>query len=158
MSLVRLMLRREDEIFCVPRSDTGKLDLPTRSTSRGDIDGAKAIAALAEAVTGSTGLPLPFGAVRNIVPAPPDTYPWPAPRAHFGIWLIDAAPVLDGSWINLVRPDSLLRDPPLVSARPDVLTGGYARSTTRGGAAARLRGGTTLTSGVEMFLAPPAGC
>ena len=110
MSLVRLMLRREDEIFCVPRSDTGKLDLPTRSTSRGDIDGAKAIAALAEAVTGSTGPPLFLGAVRNIVPAPPDTYPWPAPRAHFGIWLMDAAPVLDGSWINLVRPDSLLRD------------------------------------------------
>lgn len=107
MSLVRLMVRRGDEVFCVPRNDSGKLDLPTRATDRRDSDGAEAIVALAIEVTGTTAPPVFLGAVRNIGPTPADTYPWPAPRAHFGVWRVDAAPAIDGSWINLTGPDSV---------------------------------------------------
>lgn len=120
MSLVRLLLRRDDEVFCVPREESTKLDLPTRTTAQGDTDGSQAIAALAEAATGSTSRPTFLGAVRNIVPSPPPTYAWPAPEAHFGIWLIDAEPVIDGSWIDLAQLEGPLRDRhwyPLVAAR-----------------------------------------
>ncbi|WP_239066156.1 NUDIX hydrolase [Microbacterium hibisci] len=110
MSLVRLLLRLGDDVFCVPRADSGKLDLPTRATAEGPADGSAAIAALSEAVTGSRVRPVFVGAVRNIVPDPPATYPWPAPCAHFGVWSTDEPPVVDGTWVDVGRGDSLLRD------------------------------------------------
>jgi len=110
MSLVRLLIRRGDAVFCLPREDSGKLDLPTRATCGGDVDGSEAIAALAKAVTGSMVGPVFLGAVRNIVPASAEGYAWPAPRAHFGIWRVDAAPTVDGRWIKVTRSDSPLRD------------------------------------------------
>ncbi len=101
MSMVRLLLRRGDEVFCVPRSGTGKLDLPTRLTAANDLDGSVAIRALAAEVAG-LGADLAFvGAVRNVVERPVDDYPWPTPLAHFGLWASPDAPIIDGTWIDL---------------------------------------------------------
>ena len=110
MSLVRLLLRRGDDVFCVPREGTGKLDLPTRATDAGDPDGAWAIAALTAATVGMPRQARFVGAVRNVVPSPPSTYPWPAPIAHFGVWHADASPIVEGSWVDIRSADSPLQE------------------------------------------------
>jgi len=102
MSLVRLLIRDGDAVFCVPREGAGKLDLPTRHVRAGDPSGVKTVRELCIEVTG--GGPLSFvGAVRNIVPDPPGDYAWPAPTAHFGVWQTERAPRIDGQWLD-VRP------------------------------------------------------
>lgn len=101
MSMVRLLLRRGDEVFCVPRSETGKLDLPTRRTDAGDADGSVTIRALAAQVVGGRADLAFVGVVRNVVERPVDDYPWPTPRAHFGVWASPDAPVVDGTWADL---------------------------------------------------------
>lgn len=101
MSMVRLLLRRGDEVFCVPRSETGKLDLPTRRTDAGDLDGVRTIAALAAEVVGAPAETRFLGAVRNVVERPVDDYPWPTPLAHFGVWASSDAPIVDGTWVDL---------------------------------------------------------
>lgn len=100
MSMVRLLLRRSDEVFCIRRAETGTLDLPTRRTDADDPDGSTAIRALAAELVGPRA-PLAFvGAVRNVVDLP-DDYPWPTPLAHFGVWASTGAPITDGTWVAL---------------------------------------------------------
>lgn len=101
MSMVRLLLRRGGEVFCVPRSETGKLDLPSRLTDAEDLDGSLAIRALAAEVLGIVPALTFVGAVRNVVELPVDGYPWPSPLAHFGVWASTDAPIVDGTWIDL---------------------------------------------------------
>ncbi|MBQ3357585.1 MAG: NUDIX hydrolase [Microbacterium sp.] len=101
MSMVRLLLRRGDEVFCVPRPETGKLDLPTRLTAANDLDGSIAIRALAAEVLGTEAGIAFVGAVRNVVERSGRDYPWPTPRAHFGVWASPDAPIIDGTWIDL---------------------------------------------------------
>ena len=117
MSLVRLLLRRDDRVFCVPRPEDARLDLPHRIVGADDPRGEAAIIDLTEKVTGCRA-PLTFtGAVRNVVDSPDVDYPWPAPRAHFGVWVSEAAPVIEGVWIG-VGEGSVLRERhwfPLVS-------------------------------------------
>lgn len=110
MCLVRLLLRRDDRAFCVPRGGTGKLDLPTRTVALGDPDGASTAADLVVQVTGTTRQARFLGAVRNVVGAADDDYPWPAPLAHFGVWVTDAEPSVPGSWLSLEDPGTPLRD------------------------------------------------
>lgn len=101
MSMVRLLLRRSDEVFCVARTETGKLDLPTRRVELDDPDGSATIRALAAEIIGLDA-PLAFtGAVRNVVERRQDDYPWPIPRAHFGVWASADAPIVDGTWVAL---------------------------------------------------------
>lgn len=100
MSILRLLLRRGDEVFCVPRPETGELDLPMRITDAGDRTGASAIRALAEEVVGS-GVVEFLGAVRNVVESPGDGYAWPTPLAHFGVWTTTDAPLIAGTWVDV---------------------------------------------------------
>lgn len=100
MSIVRLLLRRGDEVFCVPRPETGKLDLPMRIAATHDADGSITIRALAEEVVGSGAVDF-LGAVRNVVDAPADDYAWPAPLAHFGVWTTTDAPLIAGTWVDV---------------------------------------------------------
>lgn len=112
MSLVRLLLRREDRVFCVPRERTGgKLDLPTRLVGEHDPQGALAIAELARCITRTDALLTFIGAVRNTVDRPSPGYGWPAPVSHFGVWGgADADPVVDGVWLPVGRCRSELAD------------------------------------------------
>lgn len=109
MSVVRLLLQQDDRVFCVPRPEDGRLDLPHRVVGADDPCGEIAIADLAEQTTGCRE-PLMFtGAVRNVVGSPHDDYPWPTPHAHFGVWVSEAAPVVEGSWVG-VGDGSVLRE------------------------------------------------
>ncbi|PYY39056.1 NUDIX hydrolase [Curtobacterium sp. MCPF17_046] len=110
MCLVRLLLRRVDRVFCVPRDGTGKLDLPTRPVVLDDPDGAATVADLVLEVTGATHEARFLGAVRNIVDAADDDYPWPSPLAHFGVWIADAEPCVPGHWLSVEELGSPLRD------------------------------------------------
>lgn len=98
--LVRLLLRRGDAVFCLPRDETGLLDLPTRAVAVDDVDGSRAAAALAQQVVGAPGPLVPVGFVRNVVAPGHDDYGWPVPVAHFVVWAADGEPVVDGTWVD----------------------------------------------------------
>jgi hypothetical protein len=104
--LVRLLLRRGNQVFCVPRAESGKLDLPTLPVPRTDPDGRATAAALADRFTGSFEV-RPLGFVRNRVPTHVEDYPWPTPLAHFAVWASDADPVTDGDWVSVTVPSVL---------------------------------------------------
>lgn len=99
MAIVRLLLRRGHLVFCTPRPETGKLDLPMALTEAGDATGTAAIRALANHIVGPTAETHFLGAVRNTVDAPGPDYAWPVPVAHFGVWTSAGEPLVDGSWI-----------------------------------------------------------
>ncbi len=101
MCVVRLLLRRDDEVFCVPRSATGRLDLPMLVVEPGDLDGSSAIRLLADRIVGPGSEARFVGAVRNVVDSSAHGYDWPTPRAHFGVWVSDDVPVSDGTWVSL---------------------------------------------------------
>lgn len=110
MSVVRLLLRDSDRVFCVPRQGTGRLDLPMLEAAHGDLDGTVTVRELTQRITGEH-LGMQFiGAVRNVVEAPADGYDWPAPVAHFGVWASDATPMIDGTWVPLDDDGHQLRD------------------------------------------------
>jgi hypothetical protein len=109
MSLVRLLLRRGDRVFCTPRNQTGKLDLPTRATEPDDVHGSRSIAVLVEEVLGRSHRSEYVGAVRNVVTSTSAAYDPPTPLAHFGVWRSDGDPLIDGVWIG-IDGDSPLRD------------------------------------------------
>ncbi|ONI61825.1 hypothetical protein ALI44B_09545 [Leifsonia sp. ALI-44-B] len=109
MCVARLLLRQADQIFCVPRSETGRLDLPMRVVEPNDPTGLIGITELAEQVTGhGTGLVF-AGAVRNVVESRQDDYAWPTPHAHFGVWVSENMPTVEGAWVN-ISDDPQLRD------------------------------------------------
>ncbi len=115
--LVRLLVRRDDHAFCVPRDGSGKADLPTRPVP--DLgDGRAAAEGLARDVLGTAaGLRL-VGYVRNVVAAGTADYPWPTPLAHFAVWAAHGEPRVPGEWLPLAGP--ALRDRhwwPLTQAR-----------------------------------------
>lgn len=110
MSVVRLLLRRGDDVFCVPRLDSNALDLPMLVTPVDDPDGAASITALADSVIGPASAPRYLGAVRNVVDSAGSDYPWPRPVAHFGIWESSHPPLVDGSWLSLQGRSSPLRE------------------------------------------------
>jgi hypothetical protein len=100
-ALVRLLLHDGDRVFCIPREDSGRPDLPTRRTARGDSDGTATISDLAAATVGA-GVPLShLGYVRNTVVSAARGYAWPTPHAHFSVWTCARSPVIDGAWIPL---------------------------------------------------------
>ncbi|MBS3177258.1 MULTISPECIES: NUDIX hydrolase [unclassified Pseudoclavibacter] len=109
MSLVRVLLRRADTVFCVPRPESGRFDLPTAIASTDDPNGVRAVEDLADRITGTPdGLQF-LGAVKNIVVSPADGYVWPTPHAYFGVWTLPTDPIVDGSWLAL-GSHSELRD------------------------------------------------
>ncbi|GAB3916862.1 hypothetical protein GCM10011575_33260 [Microlunatus endophyticus] len=108
--LVRLLVLDGKRIYCQPRSDSGKIDLPTGSVSVDDPDGSRAAAALAQRVFGEPVHVTPIGFVRNIVPTGADDYLWPTPVAHFTVWTAAGEPCIPGTWI-----DTSLADNPLES-------------------------------------------
>jgi hypothetical protein len=110
MSVVRLLLRRADQVFCVPRATNGQLDLPMQVVEMSDFSGATAIRELASKVVGRTSELHFIGAVRNVVGIPGEGYPWPTPLAHFGVWASDEAPVVDGTWMSIESDEPGLRD------------------------------------------------
>ncbi|WP_324844051.1 NUDIX hydrolase [Cellulomonas sp.] len=105
--LVRLLVRRHGRALCVPRSGSGKVDLPTRPVP--DLgDGRGAAEDLAGEVLGTAdGLRL-VGYVRNVVAPGAEDYPWPTPVAHFAVWEAEGDPQVPGSWVPLDGP--VLRD------------------------------------------------
>lgn len=110
MAVVRLLLRDSDQVFCVPRQGTGRLDLPMLEAASDDVDGTAAVRELAQRITGEHAGTHFIGAVRNVVEAPADGYDWPAPVAHFGVWASDVAPITDGTWVRLDDDEHQLRD------------------------------------------------
>jgi len=117
--LVRLLLRRGDDVFCVPREQTGALDLPTRVVEPSDLDGRVAAAQLALEVLGRDARLVPVGFVRNVVAEDAPDYGWPVPVAHFVVWEASGVPVVDGEWVAAHGAGSLLVERhwfPLLSA------------------------------------------
>ncbi|MEV7972055.1 NUDIX hydrolase [Cellulomonas sp. NPDC089187] len=107
--LVRLLLRRGDDVFCVPRED-GRIDLPTRAVPAADHDGSLTARRFASEVLASPAvIEGVVGYVRNVVPEPTSDYPWPSPRAHFTVWAVRGEPAVDGQWVS-TGVDSPLRD------------------------------------------------
>ncbi len=97
---MRLLLRRGDDVFCVPREQTGALDLPTRVVDPSDLDGRVAAAQLALEVLGRDARLVPVGFVRNVVAEDVPDYGWPVPVAHFVVWEASGVPVVDGEWVE----------------------------------------------------------
>ncbi|WP_239073185.1 NUDIX hydrolase [Sediminihabitans luteus] len=96
--LVRLLLERDGEVFCVPREDGAtRLDLPTRVV--GALDPQVVADALAREVVGHGARPELLGYVRNVVTTPDAGYPWPAPLAHFTVWAVRGVPAVAGTWV-----------------------------------------------------------
>lgn len=106
--LVRLLLRDGDRIYCEPRSDSGKLDLPTDSVSVDDPDGRQAATALAQRVLGKPVNVTPIGFVRNVVPNGIPDYSWPTPVAYFTVWTTVELPSAVGTWIDTSVTDNPL--------------------------------------------------
>lgn len=100
-SLVRLLLRREGSVFCVPRNGSGKLDLPTQRVLPSDSEGREAAQHLAQFVLGAPTEPKPIGFVRNVVTTAAKGYEWPTPHAHFTLWVADGNPVISGTWVDI---------------------------------------------------------
>lgn len=101
LCVVRLLLRRGDRVFCTPRADGGRLDLPMRIVPEEDPDGKAAIRALADEVVGADADIRFLGAVRNVVDRRTPGYAWPVPLAHFGVWASDGPPIGNGAWIDV---------------------------------------------------------
>lgn len=99
-SIVRLLLRRRDMVFCVRRDGVGKLDLPTRRVPSADQDGLATARQLAFQVLGKTTPVTPMGFVRNVVLDPSPDYEWPVPFAHFTLWAAAGEPASAGTWIS----------------------------------------------------------
>jgi hypothetical protein len=119
-SIVRLLLRRSDAVFCVPRDGFGKLDLPMRMVPPSDEDGAATARQLAFDVLEQRASVTPIGFVRNVVLDPLGDYEWPVPFAHFTLWTADGEPIVAGTWIEAGDSASALSDRhwfPLVAAR-----------------------------------------
>jgi hypothetical protein len=106
--LVRLLVRRDGQAFCVPRDDTRKLDLPTSAVQTLD-DGSTTIDLLAQDVLGRPAEPVLVGYVRNVVDGGTDDYPWPVPLTHFSVWEATGEPLIEGLWMDLDDPGSPLR-------------------------------------------------
>lgn len=109
-SIVRLLLRRSNAVFCVPRDGVGKLDLPTRKVPSSDQDGIVTVRQLAFDVLGERASVTPVGFVRNVVLDPAGDYEWPVPFAHFTLWTADGEPVIAGTWIDTADFASALSD------------------------------------------------
>lgn len=107
---MRLLLRRGDDVFCVPREQTGALDLPTRVVEPSDLDGRVAAARLALDVLGRAVPLVPVGFVRNVVVQDTPDYGWPVPVAHFVVWEASGVPVVDGEWVAARGAGSLLAE------------------------------------------------
>lgn len=82
-AVVRLLATGDRGVLVVPRADGDGLDLPTRPAGP---DPRATLAELASDRLGGTPEPALLGYVRNHVPDPPASYPWPAPLAHFAVW------------------------------------------------------------------------
>lgn len=108
--LVRLLLRRGAEVFCVPREQTAALDLPTRVVEASDPDGRATAARLALDVLGQDARLVPVGFVRNVVAQDAPDYGWPVPVAHFVVWEAMGVPVVDGEWVAARGAGSLLAE------------------------------------------------
>lgn len=108
--LVRLLLCDGDRIFCEPRSDSGKLDLPTSPVAVDDPDGRHAAIALAQRVFGRPVDVAPVGFVRNVVPVGAADYPWAIPVAHFTVWTAAELPNSAVTWVDTSVTDHPLRD------------------------------------------------
>lgn len=108
--MVRLLVRRGDTVFCVPRDGTEKLDLPTRVVPSSDPDGLATVRHLAAEVLGQPAEPALLGFVRNVVDVPDESYAWPVPLAHFSVWTADGKPVVDGSWVDAATSTSPLAE------------------------------------------------
>lgn len=122
--LVRLLLRRGTEVFCVPREQTAALDLPTRAVEpsgvdTSDPDGRATAERLARDVLGQAALLAPVGFVRNVVAGDAPGYAWPVPLAHFVVWDTTGVPAVEGQWVDARGPGSPLTERhwfPLLSA------------------------------------------
>jgi len=110
MSMVRLLLVRGDEVFCVARPESGRLDLPTRMTGDDDPTGIQTVATLAHDVIGALCDLTFVGAVRNVVATGTADYAWPTPEAHFGLWTTAADPAIEGEWLTIAGEASSLRE------------------------------------------------
>lgn len=97
-------------MFCVQRDGSGKLDLPTRTVPGSDPDGRATARQLAFDVLGTGAEVTPWGFVRNSVLTPSAGYAWPAPHAHFTVWVAEGEPAITGAWIDVHDPDSALKE------------------------------------------------
>lgn len=102
--VVRLALLRGPDLLVLERL-TGGLDLP--SAPVGDLSVQEALGRLVSVVAGVDHALAPrlLGYVRNTVPTPDAGYPWPVPKACFGVWHDELDPGADlgtgvGRWVR----------------------------------------------------------
>ncbi|KZM79978.1 NUDIX hydrolase [Cellulosimicrobium sp. I38E] len=106
-SLVRLLVERDDAVFCVPRDGTGKRDLPTTRVEPGE-SGWAAARRVAGDVLGAPGDLTVVGYVRNTVRSG-SGYPWPTPHAHFVVFRTGTVDVrVPGTWVPRAAPGDLV--------------------------------------------------
>lgn len=106
--LVRLLVTRRGSLLTVPRADGDGVDIPTSRVADGDV-----AAVLRRLVVQTLGEEVPahlLGYVRNEVLDPPDSYPWPSPRAHFCVWHCEAPAGAEprGTWLDRATAPLLL--------------------------------------------------
>lgn len=118
-SVVRMLILRGDAVFCLPRADSGRLDLPMRVVPDTDSDGLTTALQLARDLCGAAVTVHCVGYVRNCVGPVEDAYPWPTPQAHFTVWRSDGQVTQKGIWVPAFTEESPLSDRhwfPLLSA------------------------------------------
>lgn len=87
--IVRAVIERAHGLLVVERADGRGLDLPTRRVEAGE-RAETALQALCEGLGLSPTRASLLGYVRNVVPTPDVTYPWPAPAACFALFTVSA--------------------------------------------------------------------
>jgi len=109
-SVVRLLAVRGETVFCLPRADSGRLDLPMRVVPDTDSDGRTTALRLARDLCGTRATVHCVGFVRNSVSPVEVDYPWPTPEANFTVWASDEQITREGSWVTAFTEESPLSD------------------------------------------------
>ena len=108
--LVRLLVTRGGRVLAVPRPDGRGLDIPTRAMVGGAPEAS--LRSLVVAALGDVHPTTLLGYVRNVVPTPPEDYPWPSPDAYFVVWhcALPAGVDVGGEWLDSGRAEAHLGD------------------------------------------------
>ena len=97
--VVRALVQSERGLLVVERPDGRGPDLPTRTVAGGE-PAEVTLEALCEGLGLSAVGAALLGYVRNVVPTPDPTYPWPAPTASFAVFTVlsDGDAPRTGTW------------------------------------------------------------
>jgi hypothetical protein len=108
--MVRLLVTRNGQVLVEPRADGRGLDIPSLRVGHMAVD--ECLRALMVRSLGDIRPAVLLGYVRNVVDDAPESYPWPAPHAHFAVWHCEAPADVDGhgEWLDLRAGEAQLGD------------------------------------------------